>query len=139
MLTNYLLRVSLQHLKRLLERLDDFRKGSASLCDVLWLSKRVEDTLILVDLLIQLSLEFLLRHADQEVTNKLRNRLAHGSNCDFEHSIDTSAHLLYEDIRASRHRGVLIHLVLLLLLLRIIDRLAVLIILLRHLVFFRND
>ena len=140
MLVNYLLRVSLQYLKRLFKRPDDFRKGSASLCDVLWLSKRVENTLILVDPLIQLSLEFLLGHTDQEVTNKFRDRLAHRANGDFEYSIDTSAHLLYEDIRAARHSGVLIHLVLLLLLLlRIIDRLAVLIILLWHLVFFRNN
>ena len=59
-----LLWVALEHLEGLFESFDDFIECPASLCDVLRLTQGVQDSLILVNLLVQLSLEFVLRHAD---------------------------------------------------------------------------
>ena len=84
-----LLRIALQHLKRLLQSPNYFIQGSAPLSDVLGLAERLQDRLVLVNLLVELGLELVLRHAHQEVADQLRNGLSHCSNRDFEDGIDT--------------------------------------------------
>ena len=130
----YLLWVALQHLQGLLERLDDLVERAASLCDVLGLTKGVKDRLVLVDSLIELSLELLLGHAHHEVPDQLGNGLSHSADRDLEDSVDTGADLLNEDVGSA---GAWLLLLLMLGLLR--DRLSVLIVLLRHLLVLRHN
>lgn len=130
-----LLWVALKYLKRLLKSPDDFTQCVATLSDVLGLTKGIQNGLVLVDLLVKLCLQLILGHANQEETNQLRNNLTNRANRDLEHSIDTGANLLNEDVFAAHH-GLLLLLHLLLLLW---NRLTVLVILLRHLVFGGHD
>jgi hypothetical protein len=127
----------LQHLEGLLKSLDNLVEGSTSLRDVLWLAKRVQNRLILVDLLVELGLELLLGHSDHEVSNQLGDRFTHRPDRDLKYGIDTSANLLDEDVGAASIGGLL----LLLLLLGLVGRndLAVLVVLGRHVVFCRDD
>ena len=103
---------------------------------MLGLSKCVEDGFVLVDLLVKLSLQLLLRHTNQEVADQLGNGLSNCANGDLEDSIDTCSDLLYEDVCASRLASWLL---LLLLLLLSWNRLAVLVVLRWHSVFLRHD
>ena len=127
-----LLWVTLQHFQRLSERLDDFVKGIASLSNMLWFAKRITDRLILVDFLVEPSLEFLLRHTDHEISDKFGDRLTHRPDRDLKHCIDTGANLLDENVGAASIRLLLL---LLLLLGRLRNYLAVLVVLGRHVVF----
>ena len=127
----------MQHFQGLSERLDDLVKGSASLSNVLWFTKRVQDRLILVDFLVELGLEFLLRHADHEISNKFGDRLTHRPDRDLKNCIDTGANLLDENVGAASIRLLWLLLLLLLLLLGRLRRndLAVLVVLGRHVFF----
>jgi hypothetical protein len=129
------IRVSLEHFKGLLERLDDLAESASALCDVLRLTQLVQNRLVFVNLLIKLGLELLLRHTHEEVTDELRDCLTDGADGDLENGVDTHADLLHEDVGAAGHAAVL----LLLLLRLLLDRLAILIELLGHLVLLGHD
>ena len=131
----HLLWVPLQHLQGLLKSLDNLVEGSASLRELLWLAKRVQNRLILVDLLVELGLELLLRHSDHEVSNQLGDRFTHRPDRDLKHGVDTGANLLDEDVGAASI-GLLLGLG------RCLsgrNDLAVLVVLGRHVVFIRYD
>ena len=86
---HYLLWVSLQYLQGLFQSLDDLFKGSPPVSDMFGLAKSVQNLLVLVDPLVKLRLELLLRHAHKEVTNEFGNRLTHRSNRDLENCVDS--------------------------------------------------
>lgn len=112
----------MKHLQRFLKSPDDFIQGSASLCDVLGLTKGVKDALVLVNLLVELGLELLLGHADHEVSNELRDGLSDRADSDLEDRVDTGANLFHEQVCSAGPR--LLRLLYLLLLVRVTLRLV---------------
>ena len=131
----YLLRIALKHLKRIFQAFDDLSQSSTSLRNVLRLTQRIEDGLVLVNLLVKFGLELVLGHADHEVTNQLGDGLTNSADSDLEDSVDTGADFLDENVGSTSASGLL----LLLLLWLLGDDLAILVVLRRHLVFLRND
>lgn len=129
------IRIALKHLKRIFQAFDDLSQSSTSLRNVLRLTQRIEDGLVLVDLLVKFGLELVLGHADHEVTNQLGDRLTNSADSDLEDSVDTGADFLDENVGSTSASGLL----LLLLLWLLGDDLAILVVLRRHLVFLRND
>ena len=97
---------------------------------MLGLAQRVEDRRILVDPLVELRLKLLLRHANEEVSNKFWNSFAYRPNGDLKDRVDSHTQLVDEDVAAG-------HLLLLLGLLG--DGLAVLVVLGWHLLCFWDD
>lgn len=75
-----------------------------------------------------------MRHAHEEVANQLRDGLTYRADSDLEDSINAGADLLHEDVGATLLRSRL-----LLLLNGRLDRLALCVELLRHLVLLRHD
>ena len=67
---------------------------------MLGLAKALKDLLVLVDLLVELNLEFLLRHANEEVANEFGNRLTDRADSDLEDGVDSGSDLLHKDVLA---------------------------------------
>lgn len=130
------IRVALEHLQRIFQALDDLSQGSASLRDVLRLTQRIEDVLVLVDLLVKFSLELVLRHANHEVTNQLGDGLTNCADSDLEDGVNTSADFLNENVGSTSTLRLVLHLLLLLLL---GDNLTISIVLRGHVIFLRNN
>ena len=68
---------------------------------MLGLAKCVKQAVPVVHRRVKLRLQFLLRHAHQEVADELRHGLSHGSNRDLEVGVDTRADFLNEDVSAA--------------------------------------
>ena len=101
---------------------------------MLRLSKSVQNSLILIDLLIKFCLEFFLGHTHKEVANELGNSLTDRPKSNLKDSVDPLPHLLHKNISPSRSIClVLVGLVLLL------NGLTVLIVRLRHLFSLGHD
>lgn len=97
---------------------------------MLWLTQRVKNTFILVDFLVELSLQLILTHSHQKVANQLGNSLSHCANSDFEDRVNTSADFLDENVGSAS-----LWLLLLLLLLWLWrNRLSILVVLDWHLI-----
>ena len=101
---------------------------------MLRLSKSVQNSLILIDLLVKFCLEFFLGHTHKEVANELGNSLTDRPKSNLKDSVDPLPHLLHKKISPSRSIClVLVGLVLLR------NGLTVLIVRLRHLVSLGHD
>ena len=101
---------------------------------MLRLSKSVQNSLILIDLLVKFCLEFFLGHTHKEVANELGNSLTDRPKSNLKDSVDPLPHLLHKNISPSRSIClVLVGLVLLR------NGLTVLIVRLRHLVSSGHD
>ena len=94
----------MQHFQRLFERLYNLSESSTSLSNMLWFAESVKNALVFVDPLVEFSLQFVLGHADKEVSNQLWNRFAHRPNSDLENGVDTRSNFFYKDVCASSVR-----------------------------------
>ena len=94
----------MQHFQRLFERLYNLSESSTSLSNMLWFAESVKNALVFVDPLVEFSLQFVLGHADKEVSNQLWNRFAHRSDSDLENGVDTRSNFFYKDVCASSVR-----------------------------------
>ena len=92
---------------------------------------------MVVDPLVQLSLELLLGHAHQEVSDELGNGLSHGPDDNLEVRVNTSADLLDEDVGAAAGVGLPLRLGLWLVLWLLLNQVTVLVIL-RHVLLLRH-
>lgn len=86
---------------------DGFFHGFHSFCnglslfgDVLGLAEGVSDVLVFVDLRVQLELEFLLGHLDQEISYSFWHCVSHVSDNDSEVSVNSRSDLLNESVGA---------------------------------------
>ena len=71
---------------------------------MLWFAESVKNALVFVDPLVEFSLQFVLGHADKEVSNQLWNRFAHRPDSDLENGVDTRSNFFYKDVCASSVR-----------------------------------
>ena len=71
---------------------------------MLWFAESVKNALVFVDPLVEFSLQFVLGHADKEVSNQLWNRFAHSPDSDLENGVDTRSNFFYKDVCASSVR-----------------------------------
>ena len=94
----YLLWISLKNLKGVLENIDDISESLSSILDVLWLTKGIEDGVILINSHVKLRAEFLLRHADQEVSDELWNSLSNSSDTDSEDGVNSCSDFANEKV-----------------------------------------
>lgn len=94
----------MQHFQRLFERLYNLSESSTSLSNMLWFAESVKNALVFVDPLVEFSLQFVLGHADKEVSNQLWNRFAHRPDSDLENGVDTRSNFFYKDVCASSVR-----------------------------------
>ena len=105
---------------------------------MLWLTQRVKNCLILVDLLVEFSLQSFLSHTHQEVSNQLWNSLSNGADNDLEVGIDTSADLLNEDVRTAARVLAFLRIRSVILALRIVNKVSVLVVL-GHILLLRHN
>lgn len=96
----YLLWISLQDLKRILQGVEDLGQSLSSFSDSLWFTESSGKTLVLIDLVIELELERILRFSHQEITNSLWNRVLDASQNDSEVAIDSLSKFPNEDVSA---------------------------------------
>jgi len=104
-----LLWVSLQHLERVFEGSEHVAERLSAFGDVPGLAEGGGQVLVLVDLAVELELQFVLTHAHQEVADGLRNRVAHGPQHDLEVRVDARAQVLDEPV-GPLGRRLLLHL-----------------------------
>ena len=88
----------MQNLQRILQSVKHFCQSLSSFSDSLWLTESSGKSLVLIDLVIELELERILRFSHQEVTNGLWNRVLDTSQYDSEIAIDSLSELPNEDI-----------------------------------------
>ena len=105
---------------------------------MLGLTQRVKNCLILVDLLVEFSLESVLSHTHQEVSDQLWNGLSNGANNDLEVGVDTSADLLNEDVGTAARVLAFLRSSLAILALRIVNKVSVLVVL-GHILLLRHN
>ena len=88
----------MQDLQRILQSVKHFSQGLSSFGDSLWFTESSGKSLVLIDLVVELELEGILRFSDQEVSNGLWNRVLDTSQNDSEIAIDSLSELPNEDV-----------------------------------------
>jgi hypothetical protein len=88
----------LQDLQRILQSVKHFSQGLSSFSDSLWFTERSGKSLVLIDLVVELELEGILRFSNQEVSNGLWNRVLDTSQNDSEIAIDSLSEFPNEDV-----------------------------------------
>lgn len=88
----------MQDLQRILQSVKHFSQGLSSFSDSLWFTESSGKSLVLIDLVVELELEGILRFSNQEVSNGLWNRVLDTSQNDSEIAIDSLSELPNEDV-----------------------------------------
>lgn len=88
----------MQDLQRILQSVKHFSQGLSSFGDSLWFTESSGKSLVLIDLVVELELEGILRFSNQEVSNGLWNRVLDTSQNDSEIAIDSLSELPNEDV-----------------------------------------
>jgi len=88
----------LQDLQRILQSVKHFSQGLSSFGDSLWFTESSGKSLVLIDLVVELELEGILRFSNQEVSNGLWNRVLDTSQNDSEIAIDSLSEFPNEDV-----------------------------------------
>jgi hypothetical protein len=88
----------LQDLQRILQSVKHFSQGLSSFSDSLWFTESSGKSLVLIDLVVELELEGILRFSNQEVSNGLWNRVLDTSQNDSEIAIDSLSEFPNEDV-----------------------------------------
>lgn len=109
------IRVSLKHLSRLIKCLDQGVQGVAAVRDLLGLTQRVRYGLVVVDPHVEIVLKRVLRLANQEEADLLRNRVAHVPHDESVVGVDLLTEVPYESVTLGRRLDPLLRRLLLLL------------------------
>lgn len=88
----------MQDLQRILQSVKHFSQGLSSFSDSLWFTESSGKSLVLIDLVVELELEGILRFSNQEVSNGLWNRVLDTSQNDSEIAIDSLSEFPNEDV-----------------------------------------
>jgi len=88
----------LQDLQRILQSVKHFSQSLSSFGDSLWFTESSGKSLVLIDLVVELELEGILRLSNQEVSNGLWNRVLDTSQNDSEIAIDSLSEFPNEDV-----------------------------------------
>lgn len=88
----------MQDLQRILQSVKHFSQGLSSFGDSLWFTESSGKSLVLIDLVVELELEGILRFSNQEVSNGLWNRVLDTSQNDSEIAIDSLSEFPNEDV-----------------------------------------
>lgn len=88
----------MQDLQRILQSVKHFCQGLSSFSDSLWFTESSGKSLVLIDLVVELELEGILRFSNQEVSNGLWNRVLDTSQNDSEIAIDSLSEFPNEDV-----------------------------------------
>jgi len=88
----------LQDLQRILQSVKHFSQSLSSFSDSLWFTESSGKSLVLIDLVVELELEGILRFSNQEVSNGLWNRVLDTSQNDSEIAIDSLSEFPNEDV-----------------------------------------
>lgn len=88
----------MQDLQRILQSVKHFSQSLSSFSDSLWFTESSGKSLVLIDLVVELELEGILRFSNQEVSNGLWNRVLDTSQNDSEIAIDSLSEFPNEDV-----------------------------------------
>ena len=88
----------MQDLQRILQSVKHFSQSLSSFSDSLWFTESSGKSLVLIDLVVELELEGILRFSNQEVSNGLWNRVLDTSQNDSEIAIDSLSKFPNEDV-----------------------------------------
>ena len=88
----------MQDLQRILQSVKHFSQSLSSFSDSLWFTESSGKSLVLIDLVVELKLEGILRFSNQEVSNGLWNRVLDTSQNDSEIAIDSLSKFPNEDV-----------------------------------------
>lgn len=136
----HLLRISLKEFEGVLKGFNHGGEHLSSLLNRLGFSKALSNFRVIIDARVELKLEFLLRHLDEEISDLLGNGVSHIAQHYFEVGIDSCSDFSDKHVGASavvllrRSSVVQRHTVLIVLLVRVLTRLSRLLalVLLRH-------
>ena len=88
----------MQDLQRILQSVKHFSQSLSSFSDSLWFTESSGKSLVLIDLVVELELEGILRFSNQEVSNGLWNRVLDTSQNDSEIAIYSLSEFPNEDV-----------------------------------------